>query len=474
MGKTKSLFDSIADESLDAAMSVRHHEGQFNCFAFRSNEQAAEKAQEYRESGKYRYAVQITSVWEHYRRCCQEENLTSIPEYEFHDHSINGILGHINANQPSVFGAMEQRRKRLWKGEARSLFDPGMTVLFTNHAQATRWHRTHATRIWHHPNFCPLIDKDHESMKAALTLSQIVFDEPENDLLILIVSEQLKVWTASFKRRHPGWKDKVWKERFNLYQLEARLKEIPGNHSFEHIDELMRVDLGQLEPFDVDYESIPFGCDRGGKGIYSTHHGKRFFLGPQQWMADCKARLTFLTTESLVSRVLLRVHQKLHKNLHLLELHPKCAFLPIAVPLVIDKRAAKGTHKITELVLERLANPNAIVIANGTKCSDPRVKTFQRAKGVNRLEHNDICIIPTFLAADHYAELNVVGQWLNLPNVITDFYADQIHQAVGRNQGFRKTDKGSVAVIVSPRLKRDKAFSRCFANGGRVKFRNAA
>lgn len=57
---------------------------------------------------------------------------------------------------------------------------------------ATRWHRTQATRIWHHPEFKPFTDQDHDALRESLGLSQIVFDEPENDLLVLFVSEQLK------------------------------------------------------------------------------------------------------------------------------------------------------------------------------------------------------------------------------------------------------------------------------------------
>ena len=224
----------------------------------------------------------------------------------------------------------------------------------------------------------------------------------------------------------------------------------------------------------MDYESIPFGCDQQGRGIYSPTHGKRFFLGPQQWMGDCKARLTFLTTESLVSRVLVRVHEKLPKTVHVLGLHPNSDLFPINVPLIIDKRTAKGESKITELALERLAHPNAIVIGNGINCcSDLRAMTFQRAKGLNGREHNDICIIPTFLAADHYAQLNVVGQWLEWPGVIHGWYEDQISHAVGRNQGFRKNDKGTVTVICSHRLKRN-VLSKCFQHpSSRIRLRES-
>ena len=111
-----------------------------------------------------------------------------------------------------------------------------------------------------------------------------MFDEPENELLVLLVSEQLKVWIESFRRRHRGWKGKSWKERFELYQLEVRSGEVPKHRDnkvpdFEFINELMQVDLDEVEAIDVDYEAIPFGCDQKGRGIYSPQHGKRFSWG---------------------------------------------------------------------------------------------------------------------------------------------------------------------------------------------------
>ncbi len=84
------------------------------------------------------------------------------------------------------------------------------------------------------------------------------------------------------------------------------------------------------------------------------------------------------------------------------------------------------------------ANPNAVVIADGVKGND-RVLTFQSAKGVNGLEEKDIYIILTNLAPAKYEELNVLGQWLEMPDIIQTYYQDQINQAVGRNRGFRQS-----------------------------------
>jgi hypothetical protein len=82
------------------------------------------------------------------------------------------------------------------------------------------------------------------------------------------------------------------------------------------------------------------------------------------------------------------------------------------------------------------------------------VLTFQRMKGQNGFADKDISIILTCLNPEKFAELNVIGQWLGIPDVIDRHYDDQLNQAVGRNRGFRLSDKRSTTtqVITSPRL----------------------
>ena len=126
---------------------------------------------------------------------------------------------------------------------------------------------------------------------------------------------------------------------------------------------------------------------------------------------------------------------------------PPSELFPISVPVCIDKRAsgrraADLAREITE------ANPNAVVICNGVKDND-RVLTFQKAKGANHLADRDIYIIVTHLNPEHYAQLNVVGQWLEIPDVIELYYHDQISQAVGRNRGFRDTGNGRKTVVIA-------------------------
>ena len=105
---------------------------------------------------------------------------------------------------------------------------------------------------------------------------------------------------------------------------------------------------------------------------------------------------------------------------------------------MFDKRAAAdrlGKPNVTALAKEIIsANPNAFVIANGVHDDGERVLTFQSAKGYNGLEDRDVYIIVTNLAPDQYEKLNVIGQFLDIPDIIDLHYRDQIAQAVGQEQ----------------------------------------
>jgi hypothetical protein len=133
------------------------------------------------------------------------------------------------------------------------------------------------------------------------------------------------------------------------------------------------------------------------------------------------------------------------------QIDPPKELFPVSVDLFVDKRASKrGIKELAREIID--ANPDAWVICNNVDGID-RVLTFQTAKGANHLADKVIYIIITHLAPEHYAELNVIGQWLGIPDVIDLYYRDQISQAVGRNRGIRGDDKDlRTVVITSPRL----------------------
>ena len=217
-------------------------------------------------------------------------------------------------------------------------FRLGDDVFFTSHHLAKTWYRSHKTRIWHHPEFCPFADQNYEAMYSDLTISQIVIDEPEIDILLNQISESLFEWLKRTKRRYPGWSNKTRKQGHKIYSTEKAAKEIPGHYSFEEIDELMRLKLDDLHPQEVNYESIPFGFDQRETGIYSTENGKRFYLGVQDWLVDCRARLTFLTTETLISEVVTGAYSKLRtRNPIVLDLDAPSNLFPVKVPLLIER-----------------------------------------------------------------------------------------------------------------------------------------
>jgi hypothetical protein len=219
----------------------------------------------------------------------------------------------------------------------------------------------------------------------------------------------------------------------------------------------MRVRLPSLERVLVNFDAIPYGGDKNDKGIYRGLNGKPFYLGVQHWLASMTGRRNFLTTESLMTEVVRAAYRKQAMfedgkrvaRLACARIDPPSELFPIPVPVCIDKRASgRRAGELAREITE--ANPNAVVICNNVKDND-RVLTFQKAKGANHLADRDIYIIVTHLNPDHYAELNVVGQWLGIPDVIELYYHDQISQAVGRNRGFRDTGRKTV-VIASSKL----------------------
>jgi hypothetical protein len=95
------------------------------------------------------------------------------------------------------------------------------------------------------------------------------------------------------------------------------------------------------------------------------------------------------------------------------------------------------------------------------------LQTFQGCKGTNDLSDKDIYIVMTHLAPDQYADLNVIGQWLGIPNIINLFYMDQINQAVGRNQGFRQSNQRETkTVLITSKRLFDSVISKCCSEEG--------
>ncbi|MGH1570717.1 hypothetical protein ACRAWG_08690 [Methylobacterium sp. P31] len=450
IGKTSGHVPVLLEEALDDALNHSDGRMRFAAIACRSRAQAEQKAKEIQRSGKR--AVMIRPFSEHYEEACRRFGQTPIGRNDFDEFQPEAILQQIRERQPAVYAALEEVRKDLWAGEAR--FDAGTTLLVMTHKAAALWHSTHLTRAWHHPEFDLDAPERFGELAQRLVLARVVFDDPEPDDFIHVLKGSAYDKIHEMQTRVPDWRHKGRRDRLNIYGPLA--SELPGElaGNFAHFDELMRLDLRTLSQVDVDFAAIPFGSDQDEEGIYRRKHGERYFIGPRPWISATTAHVTFLTTEQIVTEV---IDTTLKKSPGVadpfrLDLIDLPGIYPIRIPAFIDKRAAAdraGDRRVSALAEEILqGNSNAVVVSDGTKGVDG-VLSFQGAKGRNGLEDKDVYIVATNLAPEKYAELNVLGQWLGLPDVIGLHYQDQLDQAVGRNRGFRQSGAETKTVVIT-------------------------
>ena len=359
IGKTTAHFNILGDEALDAAMSSRDDVQRFSCFAFRSNAQAHQKAEEYRyrpNSNHHRHPVHIQSFWQIYKDCCGAEEVRPIQKSKFSDHSVNPVLRRIHNEQPLVFARLEAVRKAIWQR-----FDAGSTMLFTSHGTAMSWHVSRITRIWHHPDFQPFDDsQDHDMLRRQFVLATVIIDEPEIDEMLHFMSKPFYDHLCNQQLELPNWSrlDRHTREmRFKL--AKDQIPEADRDIEFETYDELMRLNPATLAEYKVDYDAIPFGHDRTSTGIYRAEHGKTFYIGEKDWPFASQTRWGFLTTERLVTDVIAKIYEKRHKHFLRVDADNLTGIYPLRVPLYYDTRAR--SQKVTELAKE-------IVDSNSQAC----------------------------------------------------------------------------------------------------------
>ena len=186
----------------------------------------------------------------------------------------------------------------------------------------------------------------------------------------------------------------------------------------------------------------------------NAHLGTAIY-GLKPWLSQMRDTVpTFLTTEEVAAQTIKKAYGK---RLLSLELDNLPGIFPIKVPVLFHSRAKSDRVQAEELNVSALAqeileaDKNAVVISDGVKDHIPGVYTFQGMKGLNGLEDRNIYIILTWMAPEKYAELNVLGQWLGKENILLDYCQDQINQAVGRNRGFRQSQKETKTVVITSR-----------------------
>lgn len=63
-----------------------------------------------------------------------------------------------------------------------------MTLLVMTHKAAVLWHTTHLTRAWHHPDFNLDVPEQFGELAKRLIVARVVFDDPEPDDFIHVLS----------------------------------------------------------------------------------------------------------------------------------------------------------------------------------------------------------------------------------------------------------------------------------------------
>lgn len=459
IGKTTSLSNLLALEAFDTALQRQDDTERFVALSFRTKDQALQRSVDIREKG--RSAAFLLPFWDHLRLACQEVDEPKISRDMFDSLALDEVLKHLKSEKPIVYEALERRRKGLWL-DAR--FDGGTTTLLMTHKGAEHWAENQTMRAWHHPGFQS--DNDHQQnadLSKRFQITDIVFDDPEADEFVHVLDEGTFLLVAKHRVLKPNWKNQGHNKCQDYFNTFVSKQQAASKLDYEAFNSLMRLDLKRFSHFTVDFEKMPYGKDNGDKGIYRPQQGRTYHIAAKPWLLTMTARPIFLTTETFVSDVIERAYKELGLTLLRLSLVRLDGLYPLSVPIVFDKRArtdrsTEDAEFVSSLVEEIIKDdPQSLIIADGIKgksegvLKPSNVLTFQAMKGRNDFAERNVYIVVGWMAPEKYAQLNVLGQWLGNENVLSDYLNDNINQAAGRNQGFRKTGEDfKTTVICSP------------------------
>ncbi len=452
IGKTTVLFDLMQHAALDTAMQDDDGKLRFFVFAFRSRAQAEEKACEYANEG--RRAFVLKPFWSHYEDACARCGEGSLRD-DFHERSdILSVMRQINSKQPNVYEELERIRKSLWIADDQTSLFTGTTILFTTHATATSWYRTHLSRVWHHPRFDPKGDPEElDELWTEFLFETVVYDEPEWEEFVHVISGDLHKHLSANNRWK--WQRLSVRERKDSFYEMKKVDLALATIDFEDYSELRFFDLANFEGVKIDFDSQPFGRENSHKAIYRSQHGKPYYFGCKRWPAAGKTNWIFLTTEKFTTDAIATLYQlKMNRPLLRLSLDNLPGMYPVDVPVVKNRKAnAQGIQELAKEILSS-SNRNVVIADRLDALKGERARTFQGMKGYNGWAEENVYIVLTFVHPEVYGRLNALGQWLEMSDTIVKYYAAQLSQAVGRNTGFRKRSGTKTVVVLSAGLLR--------------------
>jgi hypothetical protein len=218
-----------------------------------------------------------------------------------------------------------------WRNGVRTFedgrFDGGLTLLAMTHSNAELWPLNENCRAWHHSDFDPSGDpEEHKKLVGKFRLLEIVFDDPEVDEFVNILPEVRYDFLDRRQKEYSGWEHMKLKERREIHSGLHKEAKSFGIPTFEDFDELMRLKLKTLTPFQVDFERFQYGQDNPcakKAGIYRPQHGACYYIGLKAWLSQMgKTVPTFLTTEEAMAQTIKKAHGQRLLSLSNLTIYP--------------------------------------------------------------------------------------------------------------------------------------------------------
>ena len=150
IGKSSALRGNLWGEAFDHALGDIGSKSKSVAFAYRSREQARQKAAEF--SQRRFPTVAIMPLWEHLNEICDEFREDRIEREQLDSRKLCEMLTEISILNPQVYAELEQRRKAIW---SQYPFD-GTTLIAMTHRAAQLWpHTTHPCALGIIPTSIP-------------------------------------------------------------------------------------------------------------------------------------------------------------------------------------------------------------------------------------------------------------------------------------------------------------------------------
>lgn len=464
VGKSRNLMRSLPYERLDKAIKHAGDPRGFLAFSCLSYEQARAKCEEFNAlhaDGSFIGKV-LPSFSRLYGEACEKLGVKKMSPAAAAKSGARTFVQAVRERQPSVYAEMLSLKQAIW-GEKSANFDPLYTVVFTVHALVQNWGRESNSRLWMHPDAeAHLGNKAQEDrLRQEMMISDVIHDEITFTDFIDIESRSLVEWAWGVRRSISYWERAGLAEQYRAY--EAAVK--PDEMTFDHFRKILKMDFRKKDLVAVDAAKAPFGVGRNN--LYLDQHGAEFYLRARHWRSALGARIVYLTTEELPTRVAQAVYQGEGKGLSVLDLRFPKELPNSAASVWVTKLAkAAGLRKLVERL--RADEPDLFLITDGRERLElANACTLVSSRGRNDLSDRDIATIIMPPHPDQYAKLALIADACGIDGIMPLAYRDVIQQAVARNSGYRYSGYGHL-VVINNHLFRDLG-GDAFAAGGRYK-----